>query len=717
MSVAFRVRTEHIRLSVSGHVVYNSAGGATTADCDPITAPTGLTTPTSGPTLYVDSVQNKQAYTDFGGTTHTFDPGSETFSPVGVGGASFTTASGNLIAHTLVAAGMPVVHYQPYSSSPTYVVRANSNPWLYGVGGGDASTGTFSDAFLAAASAVDTPGYPSATISPGLYSWTDLTPGTAHEIDFSDFIAEVGPYMSVNAVYRNPSAPAGTPDTPLAGVSVTILWTHASGLTYSLSLGPSDSTGYMPVQAVDYWLGAGPRSTLRVNSIVYTVTDAGGDTFTLTYSPYLSETGPGAAPGVFPVEVEVPGFPLSNYSYPLRTDASRFSDGAHRIDVGFYAPGGWPGQLLIGAGQTPRTNGIWTPSGTASGTFLGAYSGYAWGAAITPPSYVPSAAISQSARQSGVTYPATDGATGWIGQQLNTPPPAFATVGNARRQIVFSVMPSTAAVPSGIAFGRDAHRRPAWAFASSSSLYYQTTKDGGSTYSSYYAGSGKADPNLLIDRRQNKPRLVWADGAGTLYTSAASVDGERGDWAAGTAIAGITGTFPVCAEHPTDRLCAALGYLDGTGSLVTALTYDGGATWAANAGQVATGLSFATSGRAGLCWLGETLCAAYWTGSVVAVKTSPDRGRTWGSAVTITSSAAASLSLTAFAGTLYLLATVGTAPALWRSGDAGATWAARPAPPGLAAGSALGVLPRLGRLLLWTLELSDDDGGTWTATH
>lgn len=271
-------------------------------------------------------------------------------------------------------------------------------------------------------------------------------------------------------------------------------------------------------------------------------------------------------------------------------------------------------------------------------------------------------------------------------------------------------------------FRRDATARPAFLTADGTGVSLRTSRDAGHTYNTYaVSASASTDPSLLTDPVTNTHRVVVTGpvsaGVATINIYEATKDGEQGDWGSATAITTLHGAYPACAQHPDDESRVAMLYLDG-GALKVGMSGDYGraASWAYLSTVVASGLSFTTSGRAALCWLGECLLAAWCDGSALKIKLSTDGGHTWpGSAVTVASGGPYyGSSAHAALGTLYLLTNTATASKVFRCGDLGATWAATATdPPAQTPGTALGFEAERARLLLGTTKYSADDGATW----
>ena len=277
----------------------------------------------------------------------------------------------------------------------------------------------------------------------------------------------------------------------------------------------------------------------------------------------------------------------------------------------------------------------------------------------------------------------------------------------------------------------DAHRRPLAATgsgsAASGTISGLWSNDAGHSFSSASIVTSGADPSLLVDTRTNRFSLIYyrpADPSGTppaalMRAFGQIADGYPQDAGSPAAISTLSGQYPIAVKHPTDRDYTLLAYLD-SGALKTAFSLDFGATWNA-LGTVDTGLDFTATGRAGLCFLGELAIVVYGSGNNLLCQASPDRGDTWGAAVTIGSSGPYSgLSLLGWQGRLYLLAwTVSgstATPALLGSSDLGATWAAIGGIlPALTPPTGLGVIPQSGQLRLGTTNNSADDGATWPA--
>lgn len=261
----------------------------------------------------------------------------------------------------------------------------------------------------------------------------------------------------------------------------------------------------------------------------------------------------------------------------------------------------------------------------------------------------------------------------------------------------------------------DCHGRPC-AVSGGAGVQFLTSTNAGHTFDAYTVTATGKNPSLLFDRRGNNPRIVFEDSG--LKADMAASDGEpSGDWGSSTALTGLSGAYPICAPHPTDHGRVLMAYLDG-GVLKAAVSYDGGlpGTWQA-AGTIDAGpLDFTDSGRAGLRWLGETAYCVYRSGSNLLLKSSPDGGLTWGSAVTIyTASGLHGMSLAAHEGRLLMAAQDASALHLWASGDLGATWGALPAVPSSPTyPAALAVEPWTGRLWFGTSAVSNDGGATWT---
>jgi hypothetical protein len=259
------------------------------------------------------------------------------------------------------------------------------------------------------------------------------------------------------------------------------------------------------------------------------------------------------------------------------------------------------------------------------------------------------------------------------------------------------------------------------------------SQDAGHTFLSPQIVSAGSDASLLVDIRQNRFRVVYAfkpvapattPPAGLYSAAGYLTDAFPLDAGSPAIIANLSGTFPVAAPHPTDRDYALMAYTDG-GALKSAWSMDAGASWNPSS-TIASGVNFAASGRPALAFLGDTAAVVYAAGSALLVQTSPDRGMTWGAAVTLTAAGSGpyqSLSLIGWQGRFYLLAfTAPTSPAvpvpaLFASGDIGATWAAVSSafPSGLAPPSALGIVQPTGQVRLGITHNSSDMGATWAA--
>jgi hypothetical protein len=283
---------------------------------------------------------------------------------------------------------------------------------------------------------------------------------------------------------------------------------------------------------------------------------------------------------------------------------------------------------------------------------------------------------------------------------------------------------------------QDAHRRAAGVMSGGTGVQMLTSKVANPTFDSYTVVSGGtlADASLWFDRRTNRPRCLYGNGSGGILITQATKDGEQTDWPAAASVTvggtAISGKYPIALRHPADPSRVICLYLDASGNLKAIRSLDGGDTWTALS-TLATGLSFTSSGRAALCWMGEIPCAAYCSGSGILFTASGDGGATWGKTTNLgltwgtgTVTVAASgpykaLSMVSFGGGLYLYAanSGGTAGYLWRSPDLGGTWAAVsgavPAPP--STGAPLGVIRQSGRILVGTMKHTDNDGATFVA--
>lgn len=283
--------------------------------------------------------------------------------------------------------------------------------------------------------------------------------------------------------------------------------------------------------------------------------------------------------------------------------------------------------------------------------------------------------------------------------------------------------------PSALSLALDAFRRPLAVTRGGAGLYGLASADAGHGFTSTPLDAAGADASLLVDEGRNRFAVVYARPSGPnavapgLYAATGELsDGYVLDAGSPAPIAGLSGQYPVAAPHPTDRDCALMVYSDvaANNSLKTACSFDRGATWQAVA-TVLAGLDLSGTGRPALAWLGEMAFLAYASGSSLLACASPDRGATWGPAVAVaTSGPYTGLSLLGWQGTLYLLyftnpATGSPVAALSISRDLGATWDAAPGalPAGLAAPSAVGVLPQTGRLRLGVTHSSPDDALTW----
>ena len=240
-----------------------------------------------------------------------------------------------------------------------------------------------------------------------------------------------------------------------------------------------------------------------------------------------------------------------------------------------------------------------------------------------------------------------------------------------------------------------------------------------------------ADISLLLDRHTSRYSALYTKGqpgSEALYAAFGPVVDSFAPDAPPAAATGISGLYPIACEHPTERGAALLLLVSGGnpatgagGSLVAAETGDYGENWT-QAGTVAAGVDFSQSGRAGLCFVGDTAFTVYASGSGLACAKSVDRGHTWTPCASAAGGLYSGLSLLGWQGTLYLLAfaapaTAGASavPALFVSDTLGDAWAAGAALPKIAIPSALGIMPETSQIRLGLTHHSDDDTAAWLA--
>ncbi len=302
--------------------------------------------------------------------------------------------------------------------------------------------------------------------------------------------------------------------------------------------------------------------------------------------------------------------------------------------------------------------------------------------------------------------------------------PAFSVFYN---YIIF--LPAVSAVSAVSAcLAQDASRRPLAATAGPQTAAFGFSSiDAGHTFirSTIDVAATCADISLLVDTQVNRFCAVYSKGpagSSAIFSASGPVTDALTPEASPAAVAGITGSYPACAQHPQNRSLYLMAYVSGA-ALKAATSGDGGKTWQP-AGTIASGVDFSKSGRAAVCFLGETAFAVYASGSGVACAKSADWGQTWTAAgASIPDGPYTGLSLLGFRGTLYLLAftasAAGADPAaatLLKSGDLGGAWAVSAGKlPAIALPSAIGVIPETGQLRLGMSHYSNDDGATWTA--
>ncbi len=472
-----------------------------------------------------------------------------------------------------------------------------------------------------------------------------------------------------------------------AGAQIEIRAEFADGTHFTLLSGTADDTGYIAPQTVDYWMGHGADPMPQFATQMKHPVTGNIVQFDGAHHPHWIVT--------FPNVSQQAADPFSETSPPATITVNY----GGTVDSVF-------GLLDAPAQSDPRvTFGLRSPFPFGSGQGLFAYG---FNPKVLHPATV------------GVYPPQTQG--NWTCAYAFTRKTLFLG-------FLLDAIIGPPPAPTGVAsacLALDASRRPLAATAGpqTAALGF-SSNDAGHTFrkSTIDAAATCSDISLLVDTHVSRFCAVYSKGpAGSsqLYSASGPITDTFTPDVPPAPIAGISGSFPACAQHPQNRSLSLMAYASG-GKLLAATSGDGGKTWQPG-GTIANGVDFSKSGRPALSFLGEVAFAAYASGSGAACAKSADWGQTWAAAgAAVPDGPYSALSLLGFRGTLYLLAFTGAAgsalkAALLVSGDLGVTWKnADGTLPNIAPPSAIGVIPQTGQLRLGMSHHSDNAGSAWTA--